>query len=75
MSRDSGGSGEVPVKEFRSKTRWIVDAWFALTRDEQKALAVVLGLLLLGLCVRCWHQRQTNPALPPPTQAATVVTP
>jgi hypothetical protein len=49
-------------------------AWFALTRDEQRAMLLVLGLLLLGLTVWAFRRggsqdrpepRGTATALPP----------
>ncbi len=35
----------------------LVKAWFELTADEKKAVAVILFLALLGLGVRYWHGR------------------
>ncbi len=31
-------------------------AWVALTDTEQTALAVVVGLLLIGIAIRLWRQ-------------------
>jgi hypothetical protein len=42
--------------------RRLVRSWFELTRDEQRAILVILGLVLLGLAVRIWHQRQKKEA-------------
>jgi hypothetical protein len=38
-----------------------------LSRDEQKAVWIVLALFLLGLTVRAWHMHhRTAPAAPTP---------
>lgn len=34
-------------------------AWFQLTAMEQKAVAVVLALALLGVAAKYWHSRRT----------------
>ena len=43
-----------PSEKKRGMWRKLSRAWFCLARTERLALAVVLGLLLLGLCAR-WH--------------------
>lgn len=30
-------------------------AWFELTSEEQHAVLIILGLLLLGVAARFWH--------------------
>ena len=35
----------------------VLRAWSALTRGEQRAVAIVVLLALLGLAVRTWHER------------------
>lgn len=40
---------------LRARVARLLDNWFRLTADEQCALAVVLGLFLLGLAVRAWR--------------------
>ncbi len=35
--------------------RHLLRAWFYLTPNERLAIAVILGLLLLGLGARWWH--------------------
>ena len=44
--------------------RSLVRSWFALTRDEQNALLLVLALILLGIAVRAWHLHRTAPPAP-----------
>jgi hypothetical protein len=39
-------------------------SWFALTRDEQNALLLVLGLILLGIAVRAWHMQRAPTSAP-----------
>ena len=38
--------------------RRLFRSWFELTRDEQKALILILALFLLGLAVRFWHVKK-----------------
>ncbi|MBI2440604.1 MAG: hypothetical protein HYV35_04450 [Lentisphaerae bacterium] len=49
----------MPTSESSEKGngRWrgLPRAWFYLTPNERLALAVVFGLLLLGLLARFWH--------------------
>ena len=35
--------------------RQLPRAWFFLTPNERLSIAVILGIFLLGLCVRWWH--------------------
>jgi hypothetical protein len=35
----------------------LVRSWFELTREEQRALVLVLALFLLGIAVRIWRLR------------------
>jgi len=35
--------------------RTVYHGWFAMTRSEQHALLLVLGLFLLGLAVKWWR--------------------
>jgi len=44
-----------PLTHLHRTLAAIPRAWFSLTRDEQRATAVVLTLLLLGALVRFWH--------------------
>jgi hypothetical protein len=47
----------------------LLRSWFELTADEQRIVAAILFLFLLGLAVRVWHtHRQTDPS--PPASAA-----
>mgnify|MGYP001595982845 CR=1 FL=1 len=41
------------LKPFGSVGR----AWFRLTADEQKALALVIFIFLVGLAVKLWRMR------------------
>jgi len=47
--------------------RGLAKAWFYLTPNERLAIAVILGLLLLGLGARWWHLRRekSEPISPP----------
>lgn len=45
-------------------------AWFYLTPNERLSLAVILGLLLLGLGARWWHLSHEHSELVPPPVAA-----
>jgi hypothetical protein len=47
-------------------------SWFGLTRDEQKAVLVLLGLFLLGVSIRCWHVWRTAGAGAAPAPRAAV---
>jgi hypothetical protein len=33
----------------------LVQAWFEMTREEQRALIIILSLLIIGVLVRAWH--------------------
>lgn len=44
------------IRYARSLTR----SWFALTRDEQNAMMLVLALVLMGVAVRAWHMRRAE---------------
>jgi hypothetical protein len=47
--------------------RHLPRAWFYLTPNERLAIAVILGLLLLGLGARWWHlSRERLEPVPPP---------
>lgn len=35
--------------------RRLVTAWTALIPEEQRALAIILGLFLFGVAIRFWH--------------------
>jgi len=39
-------------------------AWFELTVDEQKAVLLVVALVVLGLSVRAWRQHRAQLELP-----------
>lgn len=40
---------------LRASLRRVGRAWFELTADEQRAVALILGLLVLGILARYWH--------------------
>jgi hypothetical protein len=44
--------------------RWLGPV-FALTRDEQRVLCIVVALALLGIAVRYWHRHVRSPVQPP----------
>jgi hypothetical protein len=44
-----------PPRTLRRAAADLLRAWFELTPSEQKAVAVILSLFLLGLAVRLWH--------------------
>jgi len=47
--------------------RHLPRAWFYLTPNERLSIAVILGLLLLGLGARWWHlSRAQSEVVPPP---------
>lgn len=41
--------------------RRMVRSWYELTRNEQRALILILALFLLGLAARAWHLGHTRP--------------
>lgn len=47
-----------------------VAMWFALTPEEQRFLAAVLALALLGLGARYWHLKHERPDPYAPPEAA-----
>lgn len=58
----SGGAESLPPARLRIQAarRALAQGaapWFALTRDEQKALLLVMSLFALGLAVRWWMGR------------------
>ncbi len=44
--------------------------WLALAPDERLWVAVILAIVLVGLTVRWWHQRQRTPQPYEPPAAA-----
>ena len=44
-----------PPPGLRAALRGVGRAWFELTADEQRAVALILGLLVLGIIARYWH--------------------
>ena len=62
---ESSGKGNGPW-------RHLPRAWFYLTANERLAIAVILGLLLLGLGARWWHLSGECPETIPPPAAAKV---
>ncbi|MDA0576855.1 MAG: hypothetical protein O3B24_02020 [Verrucomicrobia bacterium] len=40
---------------LRASLRNATRAWFELTVEEQRAVGLIIGLLLLGIVVRYWH--------------------
>jgi hypothetical protein len=47
--------------------RHLPRAWFYLTPTERLSIAVILGLLLLGLGARWWHlSHERSEPVPPP---------
>ncbi len=44
-----------PKPPSRPPANRYLRAWFALTVEEQRALAVILALFLLGVATRFWH--------------------
>jgi hypothetical protein len=53
-----------------SQRRLILQAWWALTREERWLVASIVGLSLLGLTARYLHLRgQTPTPLDPPARS------
>ena len=46
--------------DSHSSKEKLLQSWFNLTGEEQKAIILVLALLLLGLAVKFWHLVQTG---------------
>ena len=44
-----------PGRGLRAVLRQVCRSWLDLTVEEQRALAIVVGLFLLGVTVRLWH--------------------
>lgn len=44
-----------PRVRFREMLAALVRSWVDLTEDEQRVVAVVLGIFLLGLLARWWY--------------------
>ena len=49
------GAGPQPRIPLRAALQRVARSWLELTAEEQRALAVVLGLFLLGVAYRFWH--------------------
>jgi len=59
----------VPESSGKGSNGWrhLPRAWFYLTPTERLSIAVILGLLLLGLGARWWHlSRAQSEPVPPP---------
>ena len=59
----------IPESSGKENGLWrhLPRAWFYLTPNERLSIAVILGLLLLGLGARWWHlSHEKSESVPPP---------
>jgi hypothetical protein len=59
----------IPESSGKGNGLWchLPRAWFYLTPNERLSIAVILGLLLLGLGARWWHlSHEKSEPVPPP---------
>ena len=58
----SGHNSKSPDSSRRARLRDAAGAWFSLTSREQTAIALILGLALLGLITKFWYLSSEEPA-------------